>query len=233
MNKVKGQAGKTATGYALVAVTTLESQNAAILAEFRMAANRQIVREHYTEIVTKAGEICGSLWRDRKREAIPEERQLEIIDAAATAHIESVIRYYDPAHTKNGASALTYGGKAAYCAAQKATARFFDEKKHGMSLDDEVKGGKEGFKPKTYAETLSGDIFGRLPLRTKVDLLLLKPHLTKKEWEVFYERRYIRYMEHADIAREFKWTESRYRWFWGNLKKKLLVLCDLRRTSRR
>ena len=38
-------------------------------------------------------------------------------------------------------------GKAAYCATQKATARLFDEKKHGMSRDDEVKGGKEGSKP--------------------------------------------------------------------------------------
>ena len=40
--------------------------------------------------------------------------------------------------------------------------------------------------------------------------------------------RYIRDMEHTDIAHEFNWTESRYRWFWGNLTKKLLVLCDLR-----
>ena len=102
-----------------------------------------------------------------------------------------------------------------------------------MSLDDEIKGGKDGSKPKSYAESLSGDGFGRLPLRTKVDLALLKHCLTDREWEVFFEMRYIRYMEHADIARQFGWTESRYRWFWKRLKRKLVALCDLNRTLNR
>ena len=50
--------------------------------------------------------------------------------------------------------------------------------------------------------------------------------------EVFFEMRYMLYMEHADIARQFGWTESRYRWFWKRLKRKLLVLCDFNQTLR-
>lgn len=231
MKKENRQAGETVKNYALVAVAALESENAAILDEFRKAANRHYVSKHAEEIATKAGEICGSLWHDGKQSAIPEETKLEIIDAAKSALVRSIIRNYDPLNPKNHASAMTYGSKAAYCDALKATAKFFDGKRRGKSLDDEIKGGKEGSKTKTYAETLSEDVIGRLPLRTKVDLLLLRPHLTDTEWEVFYEMRYCRYMEHVDIARHFDWTESRYRWFWKRLKDKLLVLCDLRRSK--
>ena len=224
------QSGKTdeVKCRALVVYATEAANRAAAILAIRTAMNRHYVATHEGEITEKVDKVCGSYWKEGKRDVIPECVQEEIKNAAREKMIAAIISGYDP-NLSNGASPITYGGYAADLIAQKRTAMYFAEAKAMRSMDKPIDGGNDGSKEKTYAEATPEPTLGRLPLRVQVDLLLVKEHLTSIEWEVFFECRYVRYMEHADIARLYGWTESRYRWFWKKLQAKLVVLCDLKR----
>lgn len=223
------QAGKTAEAFALVPMDDVEGNRAYALDEIRRAACRNIISAQGDGLLLKAAAIAGTFWREGKDYALPDSTKEEIVLATREKMVKSIIRAYDPLNPY-GATALTYGSKAGETEARGKTAEAFAALKRNRSLDEPLQGGasdEDGDRgARTRADTLGDDAFGRMPLRAKVDLLLLKPHLTDREWEVFYEMRYARYMEHADIARHFRWTESRYRWFWRNLKRKLMTLTD-------
>ena len=223
------QAGKTAEAFAIVPMDDVEGERAYALDEIRRAANRNTINGCNAELSEKAEAIAGTFWRDGKDYALPDSTKEEIVLATCAAMIKSIVNAYDPLDSR-GASALTYGSKAGESAARGKTAEAFAALKRNRSTDEPLGGGsadEDGDKgARTRGDTLADGAFGRIPLRAQVDLLLLKPHLTALEWEVFYEMRYARYMEHVDIARHFGWTESRYRWFWRNLKRKLMILTD-------
>ena len=186
--------------------------------------NREYVATHANDITAKIEKICGAYWNNGKREVIPQNVQEEIIAAAREKMVSAIISNYNP---DSPASPLTYGGYAAEVEVCKRTAIFFAEAKTFSSLYKTIEGGNEESNSLTFADSTPEPEYGRLPMRVKVDLDLLKEHLNALEWEVFYECRYIRFMEHADIARSLGWTESRYRWFWSKLKNKLLRLTDI------